>query len=138
MNSDKTEREQVAAILRPLFARLEEEANRKITDFILDNLVELNKLNSNNIKVAGHGGLATALGGGTAIAGDYGNATAEKCGTAIVGYGGFAAAGEGGVIVITQWDGSRYLRKCAMVGEGGLKPNTPYRLDDNSGNFREV
>jgi len=66
--------------------------------------------------------------GGTATAGDRGTATA--------GIGGTATAGDGGSIIIQRWNGKRYKYECAEVGEGGLTPNQPYRLD-NDGEFVE-
>ena len=77
------------------------------------------------------------LGGDTATAGDSGTATAGDSGTATAGVEGTATAGDGGCICILFWTGTAYKRRCAEVGEGGLKPNTPYRLNDK-GEFVEV
>ncbi|MGR3219246.1 MAG: hypothetical protein ACUZ8H_05430 [Candidatus Anammoxibacter sp.] len=68
---------------------------------------------------------ATAGWKGTAIAGDEG--------TAIAGDGGTAIAGDGGYIIIEYWDKKKekYLRKFGAVGEGELKPDTAYILDEN-------
>jgi hypothetical protein len=81
---------------------------------------------------AGDRGTATAGYGGTATAGDRGTATAGEEGTATAGYGGTATAGEEGTIVLFYWDdkAARLRRKVGEVGEGGLKPNTKYRLND--------
>jgi hypothetical protein len=76
---------------------------------------------------AGYYGTATAGKHGTATAGYYGTATAGDYGTATAGYRGTATAGEGGIIAILHRD----KRRCAEVGKGGLKPNTPYKLDEN-------
>ena len=83
--------------------------------------------------VAGDRGTATAGDRGTAVAGDYGTATAGDYGTATAGYRGTAAAGDSGTLVIQLWDVDmcRYRLTVAYVGEGGILPNTPYRLDDN-------
>ena len=94
---------------------------------------------------AGRDGTANAGDYGKANAGDYGTATAGfkgtanagKCGTANVGdygtanagYGGTATAGEGGMVQIKYWDG-RSRTKVGYIGEDGLLPNTPYKLDD--------
>ena len=102
---------------------------------------------------AGHYGTATAGDGGTATARHYGTATAGDGGTATAGYGGTATTGDigtataghygtatagyGGTLCIKHWDGMRYRIKVAYVGEDGIKPNTPYKLD-NEGNFVEV
>ena len=85
----------------------------------------------------------TALAGhyGTALAGDYGTALAGDYSTAQAGLGGTAQAGEGGVIAILwrdDWSSvSHYKLRRARVGENSIKPNTPYKLDDE-GNFVEV
>jgi hypothetical protein len=90
-------------------------------------------------------GTATAGDYGTATAGDYGTATAGDGGTATAGDGGTATAGDGGTatagyrgcICIAHWNGKRYKMRVAEVGEGGLKPNVKYRLND-AGEFVEV
>ena len=89
--------------------------------------------------VAGNYGTATAGFGGTATAGDRGTATAGDCGVAAAGdYGaatagndGTATAGDYGTIQIRYSDGSRYRTVIGYIGEGGLKPNTPYRLNSD-------
>ena len=67
-------------------------------------------------------------------------ATAGNDGTATAGDGGTATAGNRGLIVILWWDvaSSCYRRNFAEVGDGGLKPNTPYRLDSDTHEFVEV
>jgi hypothetical protein len=32
---------------------------------------------------------------------------------------------------LSYWDGDRRRTALAYVGENGIKPNTPYRLDEN-------
>ena len=88
---------------------------------------------------AGYSGTATAGDRGTATAGYSGTATAGDSGTATAGDSGTATAGDRGVISITFWDskGQKYRRRISEVGEGGLKPNTPYKLD-GEGNFIEA
>jgi hypothetical protein len=90
---------------------------------------------------AGYGGTATAGYGGTATAGDSGTATAGHRGTATAGDSGTATAGYGGNLVILQWNGKRYKTRFASVqdedGDGQLKPNVKYRLNNN-GEFVEV
>jgi len=85
---------------------------------------------------AGYKGTATAGHGGTATAGDKGTATAGHGGTATAGVHGTATAGDGGAIMLSRYDGRRRI-VVGYVGEGGLKPNVPYRLDD-SGTFVEA
>lgn len=102
--------------------------------------------------MAGYRGTATAGDYGTATAGDYGAATAGYCGTATaedrgtatagysgtatVGDEGTAMAGDEGTIVIQRWDDKRKRHRTIVgyIGENGLEPNTPYKLDD-AGNF---
>jgi hypothetical protein len=86
---------------------------------------------------AGDEGTATAGDGGTATAGDRGTATAGDEGTATAGNYGTATAGDGGIIRIRHWDGSRYRDVVGYIGEGDLKANAKYRLNEN-GVFVEV
>jgi len=86
---------------------------------------------------AGEGGSATAGDCGTATAGNYGTATAGyrgtasagDCGTASAGNGGTVSAGEGGMISIKWFDGNRVRLLTGYIGEDGLKPDTPYRVE---------
>ena len=82
---------------------------------------------------AGDYGTATAGYHGTATAGDGGTATAGDYGSAVAGVGGTATAGYGSTIVFARFDGAHV----GYIGENGLKPNTPYRMDGN-GKFEEV
>ena len=83
------------------------------------------------------GGTATAGHGGTATAGYYGTATAGDGGTASAGHGGTATAGHGGTVQIKRWDGTRYRIVTGYIGENGLLPDTPYRID-GAGKFVQV
>ncbi|HBN9312190.1 hypothetical protein ACM7ON_24475, partial [Pseudomonas aeruginosa] len=80
---------------------------------------------------AGRWGTATAGDKGTATAGDEGTATAGDEGTATAGYKGTATAGEKGEIRIRYWDekADRYRTVIGYIGEDGLEPNVPYRLN---------
>ena len=84
-------------------------------------------------------GVLTAIVAGTATAGNWGTATAGDEGTATAGCKGTATAGDEGLLQILYLDSERekYRFKRRFVGEGGLKPNTPYRLDENA-EFVEV
>ena len=77
---------------------------------------------------AGYRGTATAGYRGTATAGAYGTATAGAYGTATAGEGGTATAGGYGRLTISWYDTRRRV-SVAYVGEGGILPNVPYRLD---------
>ncbi len=65
--------------------------------------------------------------------GALGTASAGNEGTASAGYKGTASAGEKGEIRIRYWDkkAERYRTVIGYIGEDGLEPNTPYKLDDN-------
>ena len=79
-------------------------------------------------------GTATAGNYGTATAGDNGTATAGDFGTATAGDSGTATAGDYGTILLKYWDdkNSRYRLQIGYIGENGLKPGVPYRLDKNN------
>ena len=79
---------------------------------------------------AGYEGTATAGYEGMATAGKWGTATAGDGGTATAGYGGTATAGDKGTLIIRRWDGKRYRTVVGYIGENGLEPNTPYKLND--------
>ena len=67
--------------------------------------------------------------GSTETAGDEGTATAGVRGT--------ATAGDDGVLILMHWTGARCVRRVALVGQDGIKPNTKYKLDVD-GKFVEV
>jgi hypothetical protein len=76
---------------------------------------------------------------GTATAGYGGTATAGYRGTATAGDRGTATAGNSGEIRIRYYDlkADRYRTSVGYIGEDGLKPRTPYRLN-NKHEFEEV
>jgi hypothetical protein len=82
-------------------------------------------------------GRATAGGHGTATAGDRARAAAGTAGCACAGDRGRVSAGDYSTICLWEHDGERRRLRVAYVGEGGIKPNVPYRLDD-SGAFVEA
>ena len=85
----------------------------------------------NQIAAVGDYGTAIAGFGGTAIAGGNGTATAGDLGVAIAGGRGKATAGSHGRILINYFDSEDRLRTLVgYIGENGLKPNTPYRVED--------
>jgi len=63
-----------------------------------------------------HGGAGRAIAGGTSTSGNYGT----------------AMSGDGGILELRYWDAKakRYRVVVGYVGEDGLEPNVPYRLDD--------
>ena len=85
---------------------------------------------------AGYEGKATAGEYGTASAGYCGVATAGRLGTATAGGGGEASAGKCGTISIWHYREGRPRLLVGYIGEDGLEPNTPYRVED--GKFVEV
>ncbi|WP_220125153.1 hypothetical protein [Pseudomonas aeruginosa] len=80
---------------------------------------------------AGDWGTATAGNWGTATAGNEGTATAGDWGTATAGNEGTATAGKKGEIRIRYWDEKteRYRTVIGYIGEDGLEPNVPYKLN---------
>jgi hypothetical protein len=88
---------------------------------------------------AGDSGTATAGVGGTATAGDSGTVTAGVGGTATAGVSGTATAGDSGTIAIRRWDDKAHRHRLIVgyVGESGIRPDVPYRLDQD-GNFVEA
>ena len=79
-------------------------------------------------------GACMKVGDGEVIhVGALGTATAGKGGTATAGKDGTATAGESGELRIQWWDDKtgRYRTSLGYVGENGIKPNTPYHLNDN-------
>ncbi|EIU3463812.1 hypothetical protein L4P80_001037 [Pseudomonas aeruginosa] len=80
---------------------------------------------------AGYKGTATAGYKGTATAGGEGTATAGNWGTATAGDEGTATAGEKGEIRIRYWDekADRYRTVIGYIGEDGLEPDVPYKLN---------
>ena len=75
-----------------------------------------------------HGARGAVI-GAVISAGDRGTATAGDRGT--------ATAGDGGRIIIDWYDGKRIRTAVGYVGEGGIKPNTAYRLN-GKGKFFEA
>ena len=88
----------------------------------------------NDVAQAGYRGTATAGEGGTATAGYRGTATAGYRGTATAGYRGTATAGEGGTLVIRWYDSTarRYRIAEGYVGESGILPGVPYRVENGN------
>ena len=86
-----------------------------------------------------HAPAGTKIAYSTATAGARGTATAGDEGTATAGYGGTATAGYEGVITIAYYDNEKvkYRRLIGHVGDGGLKPNVAYRINDQC-QFEEV
>ena len=80
--------------------------------------------------MAGYNGTATAGIYGTATAGDHGTAMAGYHGTATAGAYGKATAGEMGRISILYWDDRQSCEVIGHIGESGLEPNVPYKLND--------
>lgn len=71
-----------------------------------------------------------------ALAARVDDATAGDKGTATAGNYGTATAGKG-TLIVRRWNGKRYKFSVAYVGEDGIEPNVPYRLNAE-GNFVKV
>jgi hypothetical protein len=80
---------------------------------------------------AGDWGTATAGNWGTATAGYKGTATAGNWGTAIAGDWGTATAGDEGTVIIKWFRNNRFRYAIGYIGEDGLEPNVPYKLDND-------
>ena len=86
---------------------------------------------------SGAGGTSTSGECGTSTSGNHGTSTSGNHGTSTSGNGGTSTSGESGELRIRYWDGNRYRLKVGYVGENGIKPNVPYRLNDKH-EFEEV
>ena len=86
---------------------------------------------------SGDWGTSNSGSGGTSNSGNHGTSTSGNWGTSTSGRGGTSTAGDRGTLIITWYDGSRYRRAVGYVGEDGLKPDTPYRVNER-GEFVEV
>jgi hypothetical protein len=101
-------------------------------------------------RTSGYGGTSTSGDEGTSTSGDEGTSTSGYWGTSTSGYGGTSTSGDGGTstsgyggtstsgdwgtLILFRWDGQRRRVHVAHVGEDGIEPNVPYRLD-GAGNF---
>ena len=83
-------------------------------------------------------GISISGNGGYSISKHYGTSISKNKGTSQTGFYGIASSGEHGTLIIHWWDAINLRRKIsiAYVGENGIKPNTPYKLDKD-GNFME-
>ena len=81
---------------------------------------------------SGDGGTSTSGDWGTSTSGDGGTSTSGDWGTSTSGDGGTSISGDGGELRIRWRDSraNRYRTVIAYVGENGIKPNVPYRLND--------
>ena len=84
--------------------------------------------------IMAHDPLARVVIGACVTSGHSGTSTSGDRGTSTSGDGGTSTSGYGGILQIKWYDGSRYRIATAYVGENGILPNTPYRLD-RAGNF---
>ena len=75
--------------------------------------------------------------GKSGASGRGGTSTSGYWGTSTSGDGGTSTSGDGGTLIITWYDGSRPRRAVGYIGEDGLKPDTPYRVN-RRGEFYEV
>ena len=103
-----------------------------------DNGVAL--VRSNGTAVSGNYGVSVAGNFGTAISGFEGDSVAGDFGTAISGFGGIVRSGHKGIIQVQMNDAfnNRTRLVTGYIGENGLRPNVPYRIDDRSGSFVEA
>jgi hypothetical protein len=97
---------------------------------------------------SGYKGTSTSGYKGTSMSGDCGTSTSGDCGTSTSGYKGTSMSGDcgtstsgdcgtstsgnGGEIRIKYDDGKRFRTKIGYIGEDGLLPNVPYRLNSHN------
>jgi hypothetical protein len=83
------------------------------------------------------GGARSTLTGGarsTLTGGEGSTLTGGEGSTLTGGYGSTLTGGEGSTISIRYYDGARYRIAVAYVGESGIEPNVPYKVN-NKGQF---
>jgi hypothetical protein len=86
----------------------------------------------------GNFGIAISLLCGSSIAGNFGKAVSGNHGKSIVGDNGEAIsgdngrvqAGKDGEIQIKHWNGIKYRTIIGYVGEGGIEPDTLYKVEN--------
>jgi hypothetical protein len=96
--------------------------------------------NGSRLAASGYGSRLAASGYGSRLAasGNGSRLAASGNDSLVMGApGSTASAGEGGAIALAWYDGKRPRVSVAYVGENGIKPNTPYRLN-NAGQFEEA
>ena len=86
---------------------------------------------------SGYEGTSTSGYEGTSTSGHLGTSTSGYRGTSTSGHLGTSTSGYEGTLVIKYFDGNRYRLKVGYVGENGIKPNAPYRLNEKH-EFEEV
>ena len=84
----------------------------------------------------GYGATVTGGYGATVTGGNEATVTGGDGATVTGGYGATVTGGNEATVTGGWYDGNRYRLAVAYVGENGIKPDTPYRVDDH-GNFTE-
>ena len=89
---------------------------------------------SSKLAASGYNSQLASSGNSSQLAAS-GNSSIAIC----AGLNGIASAGENGCIALTWWDDTKssYRIEVGYIGENGIKPNTPYRLNDEH-KFEEV
>jgi hypothetical protein len=87
--------------------------------------------------VSGARGTSTSGYLGTSISGYLGTSISGYLGTSISGHAGTVRSGRQGTLQLRWWDAasSRSRLVVAYVGEDGIEPDVPYRLDDADHRF---
>ena len=83
---------------------------------------------------SGFKGTSTSGHYGTSTSGDVGTSTSGDKGTSTSGHYGTSTSGDKGTLIIKYWDkiNKRSKVATAYVGEDGIEPNVPYKLDENN------
>ena len=70
---------------------------------------------------------------GISNSGNYGTSTSGYRGTSNSGDKGTSNSGDKGILIIKYWNSEkeRFMVATAYVGENGIEPNVPYKLDEN-------
>ena len=76
-----------------------------------------------------HFSTVTGDDGSTVTGGDGSTVTGGDDSTVTGGNRSTVTGGDGSILSLSWWDGSRKRVVIAYVGEDGIRPNTPYRLD---------
>ena len=110
------------------------------TDFIIQNGAKGSVIGSYvtsgdfGTSTSGDNGTSTSGNWGTSTSGDVGTSTSGDKGTSTSGHYGTSTSGDKGTLIIKYWDkiNKRSKVATAYVGEDGIEPNVPYKLDENN------
>ena len=78
-------------------------------------------------------GISNSGNWGTSNSGNWGTSNSGDKGTSTSGDWGTSTSGDQGILIIKYWNSEkeRFMVATAYVGENGIEPNVPYKLDEN-------